>query len=114
MSTNEQTKAALLQAKQYINDPANWIKEAFATDANNKVVSPQNPKATCFCILGALERAVDKLDINLSSTYDSCYNVLSHLAAKAGFDSVGAFNDDEETTHGEVMGLFDDAIKKLG
>jgi hypothetical protein len=92
----------LKRAKANISDPAKWHKGHYFDTAG-----------TCMCSLGAIIRVIDP--------YANCYDIMSD-GNKQLFDNVvrnlepldsdrvADFNDDPETSHEDIMTMFDDAI----
>lgn len=79
-------KENLIAAKALIDTPEKWIKGELS-------------KNGCYCALGAVQRA-------------SNYNVRTKDALYDALPDVGimTFNDDPNTTHSDIMALFDRAI----
>lgn len=97
MKISDQLKAA----KAIIASPSKWLQGAYAKDANGFACRGDNPQATCFCSLGALQAV------------NNCYSdapsqpAISVLKQFMGGD-VPEFND--SATHEQVMEAFDKAI----
>lgn len=97
----------LTQAKSLIDTPDKWIKGKFAAQGPYGYELPfDDDAATCFCALGAATRAMGETDAYNDATMALYY------ALPAGYSMVSIFNDDEDTTHADVMALFDRAIAK--
>jgi hypothetical protein len=62
-----------------------------------------DPRAVCFCIVGAIERTHGDADFQ-------AWEALRD-AANGGTGSVAEWNDAPERTHAEVMDAFDAAIR---
>lgn len=96
----------LVKARELLSDPEKWAKEDFAYTADEAPVHPLDPAATCFCLLGALERVTRNRD------------GLAYLDARQAIrgmlpgehDCVPEFNDDPDTTHADVLAVLDKAI----
>lgn len=95
----------LIAAKAKIENPENWIKKEFAKDKNNNIVTPIDPAACKFCMLGAIgsitgyaddTKVVDQLVLSIARCY--------------GNSKISVFNDAKKTTHQDVMIVFNDAI----
>jgi len=97
MKISEQLKAA----KAKIASPANWTQELYAKDAEGVACRGNNPKATCFCSLGALQA------VNNSYGDTASQPAINVLKTFMGGD-VPEFND--SATHPQVMEAFDKAI----
>lgn len=92
-----------LQAtRDLLADPAHWTKGAYARDAIGGDVSPRDPKATCFCMRGALDKITDY-------SFGRIFNV-KLISRRANGRSMIDFNDDPTTTHADVLSYLDKAI----
>lgn len=115
----------LTRARELIADPEHWTKHTLARNPDGKPISPFNPAATCWCAEGALVRAVaehtnqlDELasmyeDEAIEATFGSVYYKAGNLLHEFVTTPYGGyidFNDDEDTTHAAILGLFDAAI----
>lgn len=91
----------LIAGKSLIADPAHWLKGNIA-----------DPDDTCFCAYGAICFAPRG---RWFSSDDAGLNALT-AAIPAGFVSDGSklklalYNDHPDTTHADIMALFDRAI----
>lgn len=101
------TKELLQLGKKVIEDPNNWIKGHYAQDKSGKISDPSSEDATCFCSLGALYKAAGD-QIESMEVYQA-ERILNHLTPR--FNVVN-FNDDPNVSHDQVMGLWDEAIKR--
>ena len=99
------TLEVLKKARDLISTPDKWTKGAVARDRHGFAVEPYAQMAVCWCSVGALERAVGA---NLN-VYYAAFAVLR----KQHDESVVSFNDDPNTTHQDVLDLFDRTIKSL-
>lgn len=91
----------LQRARLLIANPDNWIKRQL-TDHKG-----------CFCAMGALCHVRDRL-LNTKATSDA-YNTASDLLDKVTMGRAGVnyvtYNDSPDTTHADIMSLFDEALK---
>jgi hypothetical protein len=108
----------LIRARELIADPANWIQGHYS---DGEIADPETK---CFCIIGAVDRAVIEKrgfelfrDISDSAVIDhiesdpdtsAAIKVLQEQLPKTGM--VSDFNDSPETTHADVLALLDKAI----
>ena len=99
----------LMDAKALIARPENWCKGVLARSVNNRHTDVFSQKAFRFCGMGAVWRAAGSFE---SPSYAA--EAIKCLAD--GFDQdryvLGAFNDAPETTHRDIMRLFNRAIKR--
>ena len=88
-------KSDLIAAKALIDTPEKWMKGGFWDE-----------KRTCFCVAGALRETETKLGEFRRDMWRLVIEALPEWAA--GY--IPDFNDAPETTHADVMALFDRAI----
>ncbi len=98
-------KETLQAAKELISTPEKWTKGQFAKNTNGGGVIAFSPDATCWSSLGSLKRANVVLWESAAVYLTQCL--------PAGFSDVELYNDDPNTTHADIMALFDHAIAKL-
>lgn len=112
----------LERALEVLSAPNAWIKGNMATDAIGNIALPYEPHATCFCILGALERgAHGVLESDQVGEYYAIKSVIDAeveaqkmvgrvLYSRCGSHSIPHFNDYIFTTHGEVISIMTQAL----
>ena len=105
---NPQLIADLERARALIDTPEKWNKTgSSATDASGNAVPACSDDARCFCVFGAIRRAVSEH----THREDAC---LSRLYLSLGFtngpERLFRWNDAPERTHAEVLAAFDRAI----
>lgn len=93
----------LESAKKLISDEDAWTKGILYRKHTGS-----------YCIIGAIHRIIGPLPCNLeekkvTNRIEQIMNPF--LPQKKGFRSVFEFNDDQRTTHKQIMNLFDRAIK---
>jgi hypothetical protein len=102
----------LIEAKRRLLENG-WTKRAFARNSQGVTVGWEDPSAACFCVSGAVRRAV--LDIGgppsmRPEQFNYCISILDQKTrAKAGINIID-FNDSDKTTLDEVVEVFDQAI----
>jgi hypothetical protein len=90
----------LRAAKAKISDPADWHQEGTYVNASG-----------CLCAQAALNRAFKTSEYNVS-VHDQCFSHISKFVRKLHpYYLVTSYNDDPETTHADIMNLFDDAAE---
>lgn len=94
-------------AKAGIEDPARWCKGVYARDQYGIEVDSRSEHACTWCALGAVRAFADSPDSSWPF-----YGAASALnrATPEGYDGVHEFNDREETTHADIMAVYDRAI----
>jgi hypothetical protein len=107
---------ALREAREKINTPDKWTKGVYARaadggDAENLDWDEVDENAmwrsdpVCFCALGAIGARENGPDYYS----DEVFNAL-RLALPNPYEETATFNDAPETTHADIMALFDRAI----
>ena len=94
----------LKAARALLENPKSWGKMSYAVDGQGNDVDATDPGAVCFCMLGALQRAAGNTDW----THSPATLFLGHYVPDTGF--ISTFNDDPDTTHEDVLAVFDKAI----
>jgi hypothetical protein len=106
MTTDWSAVANLLrEAHDLIIAERNWCKGSGAVTPTGRKVSASDPDAVAWCALGALSR-VAKTNGLRSNTAKVLWQTLPF-----DFYTVTSFNDDDDTTHGDVLDHFLRAIK---
>ena len=93
----------LKKTKELISDPARWTKGEMARTMFGASVSAHDSSATCWCIMGAIHHETKDDPFLAGSAYQI---VRTQLQGR----TVSEFNDDQNTTHEDVMTLLDKAI----
>ena len=89
----------LREARKLIEKPEAWAQGESARDASGRRVPIQDPKAVCFCAVGAIWKV----------SHESHSDARRALAQVVG-NAVAFFNDSH--THAEVLAAFDAAISR--
>jgi len=108
-----QTAQLLTAAKQVIASPAGWMKGAFCNGPHGgetcgDTLPSDYAAATRFCALGAIRRITNVEAPNLERVQEQADNALSAAVGEAQWK----FNDGRNTTHADVMAMFDLAIEE--
>lgn len=92
-------KETLIAARALIDTPEKWIKSFYSNHRGG------------FCALGAVTEVIDCPSAyrNCRSALQGALPVLPWITSRE-FGSVGFFNDHRNTTHSDIMALFDRAI----
>lgn len=130
-SINKRTVRRVLErARQIIAQPFSWRKDASAGRRNElgdlvASVSYSDPNANCWCATGAValaaremvsdDGAVPRSYVSSKLEQRALLVLAQNLSKKADFEfgSVVGFNDDADTTHKQVLNMFDRSIKKV-
>jgi hypothetical protein len=106
MTTDWHKIADLLrEAHDLIIDERNWCTHTYARTRDGKKTASSGATAVAWCALGAIRRVSTPLDEEAALTV-----ALGH-ALPPRFFLVAGFNDDQNTTHGDVLDLYLRAIK---
>lgn len=106
----------LINARQQISNMDSWTRNSYARDSQGEPVNENDATAVCFCSLGALRKVTPDSEFN---AYTNARRALMETldlrgeSVKAPCRNVPGFNDHPETTHADVLALFDDTIKRL-
>ena len=104
--------ATLRAARELIAKPEAWTKVFFARDATGKQAQANSPRAVCWCIFGALERAA--IDIHASDeAHNAAAEELDKQLRAQGSPSPTVVDFNDTCTHAEVLALFDATIARL-
>lgn len=99
------TKQTLIKARGLIDEPSKWHKGQFAVNSNGKPTMPKAEDAVCWCAGGATRKF----------TSDPHKWQVGEVALSkfkpSGFNSLFDYNDHPDTTHADIMNLFDKAIE---
>ena len=101
-----ETIEILRSARALIDAPEKWTKGTEARDASGRSVPFNSPDAVCCCAVGALLGALHR-----AGNDGECV-ALRRLrkALPIGFADVVSLNDHPDTTHADIMAVFDRAI----
>lgn len=117
-------KEILIEARAKIQNPENWTKGVYARAKSGKETLPNSKDAVSYCSIGAIFSV-----LNFSSSVDSCYisyqqqkeyyvafasltDCMSEISGSRVL-TLSLFNDDPNTTHEEILDLFDRSIARL-
>ena len=120
----KQVTTILSEVSSIIENPDNWTQCAMAKDENNEPVDIDDPKATKYCLLGALwivgtesnisnhsfniaKHTISRTLIDKGKITDPCFFVPEHVE-----ENIESFNDDSETTHEDVINILKEIIAK--
>lgn len=102
------TMASVFRAvKRLLSNEDKWIKGSTArTYRMGPSVVANNPLATCFCFVGAINR-VAKDGTTLNNLTVSMAGSIARLMSLDTTESVITYNDRRTTTHADIMELCD-------
>jgi hypothetical protein len=107
------TLEVLRETRKLLAGPDGWTQGAYARpEPLHGSVNIFNKRAHCFCLAGALYRAIN---VTPGENYGNEYALIGYARA-LGFqdeNDVVAWNDNLDRTHAEVLERLDTAIAKL-
>lgn len=105
----QQVIDALKAAREKISKPEHWTQNAFARDAKGQAVGELSGEACSYCAIGACYA------LRVHTIARSAVGALEQTLRESGQESafVAMFNDAEDTTHDDVLDLFDGTIQRL-
>lgn len=106
------TELDVLQgARELLADEAKWTKGVMARREDGVQVSAEDPRATCFCAFGAISKVAPQAPYATAFDIRCRADKALYAVLPEGFSSVEDFNDADETTHADVLALFDRAVR---
>lgn len=108
---NIETRSILTRTKELLDK--GWTRQANARDDEEQEVSVIRDNATCFCLEGALLRALHEHGVSRDSANEDAVfeRVQRHLPTK--YNCLFAWNDEEGRTKEEVIAVVDKALVEL-
>jgi hypothetical protein len=91
----------LIAARAKIERPEAWTKGRYARDKNGEGTIPNSRHAVCWCAIGAVHAA---------SPSDTAPALTQLNRFVPGGEATYTYNDFPETTHAEILALYDRAI----
>ena len=100
----------LKMARDFIQEPGAWVKGSHAQDDRGEEIAPEEPDAVCFCLEGAIIRALTELGESAESS-----ELLEMDAELMGDDGeyMTMWQDRAERTHAEVLARVDATLERL-
>lgn len=102
----------LKEARELLSDPKRWTKGAMCRVIDTRAVTGvRHQENLCYCAVGAIELFSNDGPYNDESgkPAELLERELDHRGDGRG---VVTFNDHGETTHRDILGLFDDTIAR--
>jgi hypothetical protein len=101
----------LKAARALIADPKHWTQGELARDADGNPEDEYQPEAVCFCSVGALMRAARVVGDDLNEARFGAFTQVGNITLDLRGLTIVEFNDAEDTTHADVLAVFDKAIE---
>ncbi len=104
-----ETLAVLIYARELLTDAAHWAKGFYAYDASGEMCGSYDDEAVCFCLQGAINRAIKHL--GYYEPFATAQMIIQEIDTMFPEKSVVHWNDQKERTHGEVLAKLDELIR---
>lgn len=113
--SDPETVRVLEEVRALLSDEKRWTQHAWARTPSGYEVYPLNPQASCWCLLGAIERVTgeqpkfEATDCVLLPLWEE---MMRRHPDATDTETLTAFNDDY-ARHADVLKLLDDTIARL-
>lgn len=107
------TPAQILRdARALIDTPGKWTQYTYARTALGTKTDASSPRAVCYCASGAINRVESRISVPFEDKAPAAKRARKYLSAAipGSILHVPSFNDRSNTTHDDIMALFDRAI----
>ena len=105
----------LKAARAVLTSPENWTKGCYARDAAGDACKPYSPNAVKWCAIGACA-AVSRQSVyscKLEMVTDELIKCMPNKPDEPGQGDIADWQDAPETTHEQMLAMFDCAITNL-
>ena len=116
----ERARVQLVALRAMFDEPEQWSKGMIARDQDGDRVEPTDPGACSWCLIGglcAVSGIASPPQAVMLPAFSCIIDSVRTRLLNAGLDDfgvggpmVGDWNDQEETTHGHLISVLDDAI----
>ena len=116
MDTPTYTTLDILKAaRATLANPENWTKGCYARDAAGNMCKPYSPNAVKWCAIGtcALVSNHSVYSPKLEMVMDELVKCLPYKTENPTEDCIADWQDAPETTHEQMLAMFDCAIANL-
>lgn len=104
----------LKAARHLLSDPNRWTKRAYARAADGLDIDATSDMAVSFCAIGAMRHVTGSDSIVDNEEYGEAMVALNGAVVWPGkLCRTARFNDHPDTTHEDVLALYDRAIERL-
>jgi hypothetical protein len=104
-------KQVLIDARAHISTPDRWTQEAYARDAQGNHTRPRDPKACCWCMLGAVAYVSNDVGIIPPPLMTFLADMVPYHFGPGRFTGPGSMND--FVSHQLVLQFLDNAIAQF-
>ena len=95
------TAKIVQRMREILTLPTSWIQKTYSTDATGTTCDPTWALATCWCMEGAMYRALREAGKSINGP--EYRQITRHFPSQ----NIPAWNDDPERTHKEVLAKLD-------
>ena len=114
MITVQEKIDVLKIARGFIQEPDAWVQECHAWNHIGEETDPTDPDAVCFCLEGAIMRAMTELSPVIASEPSFMSELVEIDAEVMGSDgNICEWNDSPKRTHDEVLARVDATLERL-
>ena len=111
---NARIAQTLSKTSHLIKDPKNWTKDTYAKNKNNEEVSPEDPTAVKYSLMGAVWKVCKTDFINSKHHAEITQNHIEEMLEKENLhENTEDFNDAPGTTHQDVIHILKKTITNL-
>ena len=117
---NQREIKALDRALQILNKKSKWTKNAGARNQYQIPTNELSPKATCWCLDGAIRKALEEQELTRPKWRNSYYKIITALLITLGIvpslnttQDYMDYNDNETTTYHNIINLIKKAKEYL-
>ena len=111
MVTAQEKIDVLKMARGFIQEPDAWMKEWHAQNHIGQETGPTEPDAVCFCLEGAIIRALSEL-LEVDEDELLLKEINDEVMSK-NEDSMVIWNDSPQRTHAQVLARVDATLERL-
>ena len=91
-----------MKVKELLANERHWTQGTFARDAKGQEIGALFPEAACWCLRGALMRCYGEVG-------PAHWQAENRIKEVLGNNGIVRFNDDESTTHADVLRVLEAA-----
>lgn len=113
MTHNRITHAILVRAREILADPARWTRGEAARTKTGIATASSSEHATCFCTIGAMERARHELGKRSGEVDRAMQAFRDAIPPGRPRILISTFNDDPKTKHEDILTVLDTAILNM-
>ena len=112
MVTVQEKIDVLKMARDLIQEPDAWVQECHAQNDIGEETGPTEPDAVCFCLEGAIIRALSEL-LEVDEDELLLEEINDEVMGKNEGSKMVIWNDSPERTQAEVLARVDATLERL-